>query len=123
MSTKIQKIDSKMLLERRRPIRSPGLQLKNLMRKRKNLVCGRKKPELQGGHYSALTPALDPHLQKMTELADRAFCIYSEQAPSKGRRPRRRCQEPGERWMHIHEVSLEAEGGDRAQAGRQLQGS
>jgi hypothetical protein len=41
------------------------------MRKRKNLVCGRKKPELQGGHYSALTPALDPHLQKMTELADR----------------------------------------------------
>ena len=24
-------------------------------------------------------PALDPHLQKMTELADRVFCIYSEQ--------------------------------------------
>jgi hypothetical protein len=25
-------------------------------------------------------PALDPHLQKITELADRVFCIYSEQA-------------------------------------------
>ena len=31
-------------------------------------------------------PALDPHLQKLTELADRVFCIYSEQAPSKGRK-------------------------------------
>jgi hypothetical protein len=31
-------------------------------------------------------PALDPHLQKMTELADRVFCIYSEQAPAKGRK-------------------------------------
>jgi DNA polymerase I len=31
-------------------------------------------------------PALDPHLSKMTELADRVFCIYSEQAPSKGRK-------------------------------------
>lgn len=28
-------------------------------------------------------PALDPHLQKMTEMADRVFYIYSEQA--KGR--------------------------------------
>jgi len=25
-------------------------------------------------------PALDPHLQKLTELADRVFCIYSEPA-------------------------------------------
>ena len=25
-------------------------------------------------------PALDPHLQKMTELADRVFCFYEEQA-------------------------------------------
>jgi len=30
-------------------------------------------------------PALDPHLQKLTDLADRVFCIYSEQAPTKGR--------------------------------------
>ena len=31
-------------------------------------------------------PALDPHLQKMTELADRVFCIYGGQAaPAKGR--------------------------------------
>jgi len=31
-------------------------------------------------------PALDPHLQKLTELADRVFCIYSEQAPAKVRK-------------------------------------
>ena len=31
-------------------------------------------------------PALDPHLEKMTELADRVFCIYSEQAVQKGAR-------------------------------------
>jgi hypothetical protein len=31
-------------------------------------------------------PALDPQLQKMTELADRVFCIYSEQALAKGRK-------------------------------------
>jgi hypothetical protein len=31
------------------------------------------------------TPALDPHLQKMTELADRVFCIYEQAAPAKGR--------------------------------------
>jgi len=31
-------------------------------------------------------PALDPHLQKLTELADRVFRIYSEQAPAKGRK-------------------------------------
>jgi len=30
------------------------------------------------------SPALDPHLQKMTELADRVFCIYSEHAPTRG---------------------------------------
>jgi len=30
-------------------------------------------------------PALDPQLQKLTELADRVFCIYGEQAPAKGR--------------------------------------
>jgi hypothetical protein len=32
------------------------------------------------------SPALDLHLQKLTELADRVFCIYSEQAPAKGRK-------------------------------------
>ena len=31
-------------------------------------------------------PALDPHRQKMTEMADRMFCIYCEQAPAKGRK-------------------------------------
>ena len=30
-------------------------------------------------------PALDPHLQKMTELTDRVFCIYSEPAAARGR--------------------------------------
>ncbi len=29
-------------------------------------------------------PALDPHLQKMAELADRVFCFYEEQAPARG---------------------------------------
>ncbi len=28
------------------------------------------------------SPALDPHLQKMAELADRVFCFYEEQARS-----------------------------------------
>ncbi|MFA6371149.1 MAG: hypothetical protein WCW68_00845 [Methanothrix sp.] len=31
-------------------------------------------------------PALDPHLQKLTELADRVFCIYNEPAPAKGKK-------------------------------------
>jgi hypothetical protein len=31
-------------------------------------------------------PALDPHLEKITELPDRVFCIYEgEKAPVKGR--------------------------------------
>jgi hypothetical protein len=31
-------------------------------------------------------PALDPHLQKIAELADRVFCIYEERsAPTRGR--------------------------------------
>ena len=30
-------------------------------------------------------PALDPHLEKMTPVADRVFCIYSEPAPTEGR--------------------------------------
>jgi hypothetical protein len=32
------------------------------------------------------SPALVSHLQKLTELADRVFCIYSEQAPAKSRK-------------------------------------
>jgi DNA polymerase I len=31
-------------------------------------------------------PALDPHLQKLTELAGRVFCFYNEQALAKGRK-------------------------------------
>ncbi|HOU70290.1 MAG TPA: hypothetical protein PLK88_02715 [Methanothrix sp.] len=31
------------------------------------------------------SPALDPHLQEMAELADRVFCIYSRPAGAKGR--------------------------------------
>jgi len=30
-------------------------------------------------------PALDPHLQKLTELADRVFCFYGQPAAAKGR--------------------------------------
>jgi DNA polymerase I len=29
------------------------------------------------------SPALDPHLQKLVELADRVFCIYSEPVKNK----------------------------------------
>ncbi len=29
-------------------------------------------------------PALDPYLQKISELADRIFCFYEEKAPAKG---------------------------------------
>jgi len=37
-------------------------------------------------------PALDPHLQKITELADRVFCIYSEQeGPSGALASERKC--------------------------------
>ncbi|HOT07986.1 MAG TPA: hypothetical protein PLI05_05470 [Methanotrichaceae archaeon] len=32
------------------------------------------------------SPAMDPHLQKMAELADRVFCFYEEpRAPAKGK--------------------------------------
>jgi hypothetical protein len=50
---------------------------------------------LEENHHSFLivehdpilyAPALDPHLQKITELGDRVFCIYEgERAPAKGR--------------------------------------
>ena len=57
-------------------------------------------------------PALDPLLQKMTELADRVFCIYEERtAPAKGeRRPRRGCRERRPRWRHTHEMAMETRG-------------
>ncbi len=50
-------------------------------------------------------PALDPHLQKLTELADRVFCIYSKQAAQ------REAKMPGaqrtlERWRPTHEMAL-----------------
>jgi len=36
--------------------------------------------------HTALCACVRPHLQKMTELADRVFCIYEgEKAPVKGR--------------------------------------
>lgn len=41
---------------------------------------------LPGGHHPALRAGAGPHLQKLTELADRVFCIYSEQAPAKSRK-------------------------------------
>jgi hypothetical protein len=69
-------------------------------------------------------PALDPHLQKIKELADRVFCIYNEQAPAKSRKLRRRCRETRELWRHTREVVLEAAEGDRAQAdGKQGHGA
>ena len=70
------------------------------------------------------SPALDPHLQKMTELADRVFCIYEasrlRRKASEGRGEDARRPEP--RWRHTHEVAMEAGGeADRAQAnGKQV---
>jgi hypothetical protein len=56
---------------------------------------------LEENHHSFLivehdpmlyAPALDPHLQTITELADRVFCIYKgEKAPVK-----RRAKMPGD---------------------------
>jgi hypothetical protein len=71
-------------------------------------------------------PALDPHLQKITELADRVFCIYSEQAPAKGRKAE--AKTPGAQATleaySCHEVALEAAESDRAQAdGKQGNGA
>jgi hypothetical protein len=42
--------------------------------------------DLQGGHHPALRAGSGPHLQKLTEMADRGFCIYNEQAPVKDRK-------------------------------------
>ena len=36
--------------------------------------------DLTGATILLYSPPLDPHLHKMTDLANRMFCIYSEQA-------------------------------------------
>lgn len=48
-------------------------------RKKKSALRAIKKKS----SYLLFAPTLDPRLQKMAELAERAFCIYSEQAPVK----------------------------------------
>jgi len=45
-----------------------------------------EKADLYGGAHPAIRTGARPHLQKMTELADRGFFIYSEQAPAKDRK-------------------------------------
>jgi hypothetical protein len=45
---------------------------------------------------------LDPHLQKMTDLADRSFCFYEMPRLKAEQRPTRRCQETRERWRITH---------------------
>ncbi|MDD1775838.1 MAG: hypothetical protein LUP94_00625 [Candidatus Methanomethylicus sp.] len=45
-------------------------------------------------------PALDPHLQRMTELADRVLCIYEgKKAPVKGRAKCQQISPLGRRFM------------------------
>jgi hypothetical protein len=55
------------------------------------------------------SPTLDPHLDRMTELADRVFCIYEgERPPIKGGQKRmQRSREPKLHWRHTHEMALE----------------
>jgi hypothetical protein len=51
------------------------------------------------------SPALDQHLQKMTELADRVFCFYEmPRAPAKGRAK----AEPKMQEMQGNQATLEA---------------
>jgi hypothetical protein len=53
-------------------------------------------------------PALDPHLKKMTELADRVFCIYEgEKTRRKGGQ---RCLEHRPHWRHTHEMAKDKGG-------------
>ena len=58
-------------------------------------------------------PALDPHLQKMTELADRVFCFYEGVRAPATAMPKliRRCKERRKHWRHTHEMAMETEGG------------
>jgi DNA polymerase I len=46
------------------------------------------------------SPALDPHLKKITDLADRVFCIYCEQA--------RGCAKPESKMSPGAQRTLEA---------------
>ena len=68
-------------------------------------------------------PALDPHLQKMTELADRVFCFYEmPRAPAKGR-AKAEPKMPGsteQHWRHTHEMALEDRRPGRSSPGRWL---
>ena len=54
------------------------------------------------------SPALDSHLQKITDLADRVFCIYEgERTPVKGGQ---RCQETRPLWRRSHEMAMDKGG-------------
>jgi len=59
------------------------------------------------------SPALDPHLQKITELADKVFCFYEmPKAPTKGRaKAEQKMQVIKPLWRHTHEVSLGGKSG------------
>jgi len=59
----------------------------------------------------------------MTELADRVVLHLKRAGSGQRQKAEAKMSGPGESKRHIHEVALEAAGGDRAQAGGQLQGS
>ena len=54
------------------------------------------------------SPALDPHLEKMTPLADRVFCFYEmPKAPAKGRaKVDPKMPKAQVTWRRTHEVAL-----------------
>ncbi len=57
------------------------------------------------------TSALDSHLQKMAELADRVFCFYERSRQETMRRLKRGCRAPpGQPWRHTHEMALAKRG-------------
>ena len=62
----------------------------------------------RGATILLYSPALDPHLQKMTELADWVFCFYEmPRVPAKGRaKPSRRCKVTRSLWRHTDEIAL-----------------
>jgi len=56
-------------------------------------------------------PALDPHLEKMTELADRVFCfLRCQKLLQRDGQELNLCQEPRLRWRHTHDAPLETKG-------------